>query len=257
MRLFYLILAFFFLCDFVNAQSVHIMYEGDPLTEKEQQKIEQTLQYEVDFYVQFGLPNTLNFALHVFDKKADALEYLGKLNIQVDKNIDGIYVSNLQKAFILGREKRKDLGIIFHELSHHFTRLITSNYPPTWLNEGLSEYFEHCKMSKKGLQHTLTDYEQGRIRTMFMLGDINLLTFINSHQGQFMKQQKTDEQYAYILSHALVTFWIEQVPREILKNFIFSLQDNKKALMVSEQIDRTYLGGFSQFEKDFTAFCNK
>ena len=45
-----------------------------------------------------------------------------------------------------------------------------------------------------------------------MLGDIDLPTFINSRQNEFMKQQRTDEQYAYILSHALVTFWIEKAP---------------------------------------------
>ncbi|MCS2901869.1 hypothetical protein NXX91_20200 [Bacteroides thetaiotaomicron] len=96
---------------------------------------------------------------------------------------------------------------------------ITAGRPPIWFNEGLAEYFEHCKVNKKGLQHTFTDYEKGRIRTIYMLGDIDLLTFINSRQKEFMKQQRTDEQYAYILSHALVTFWIEKVPRQILRDF--------------------------------------
>lgn len=58
-----------------------------------------------------------------------------------------------------------------------------------------------------------------------MLGDIDLPTFINSRQKEFMKQQRTDEQYAYILSHALVTFWIEKVPRQILRDFVLSFQN--------------------------------
>ena len=45
-----------------------------------------------------------------------------------------------------------------------------------------------------------------------MLGDIDLLTFINSRQKEFMQQQRTDEQYAYILSHALVTFGLRKFP---------------------------------------------
>ena len=57
---------------------------------------------------------------------------------------------------------------------------------------------------------------------MYMLGEVNLPTFLNSSQGKFMKQQMTDEQYSYILSHALVTFWIESVPREIFKVHIRS-----------------------------------
>ena len=55
MRIFYLILCFICLCDLLHAQTVRISYEGDPLTDKERRKIEQTLQYEVEFYAQFGI----------------------------------------------------------------------------------------------------------------------------------------------------------------------------------------------------------
>ena len=43
MRIFYLILCFICLCDLLHAQTVRISYEGDPLTDKERRKIEQTL----------------------------------------------------------------------------------------------------------------------------------------------------------------------------------------------------------------------
>ncbi len=39
MRTFYLILSFVCLCDLLHAQTVRIAYEGDPLTDKERQKI--------------------------------------------------------------------------------------------------------------------------------------------------------------------------------------------------------------------------
>lgn len=81
MRTFYLILSFVCLCDLLHAQTVRIAYEGDPLTDKERQKIELTLQYEVEFYSQFGLPDTLNLKLTVFNKREDALVYLNKFNI--------------------------------------------------------------------------------------------------------------------------------------------------------------------------------
>ena len=88
---------------------------------------------------------------------------------------------------------------------------------------------------------------------MYMLGEVNLPTFLNSSQGKFMKQQMTDEQYSYILWHALVTFWIESVPREIFKKFISVLQNKNDPSTVSEQINLVYPGGFQQFEKDFEA----
>lgn len=128
MRIFYLILCFICLCDLLHAQTVRISYEGDPLTDKERRKIEQTLQYEVEFYAQFGLPDTLNLQLTVFNKREDALVYLNKFNIHPPKSTNGMYISRLQKAIILSREKeyQQGLGVIYHELSHHLTLQITA-----------------------------------------------------------------------------------------------------------------------------------
>lgn len=255
MRIFYLLFSLFIFCGLLNAQTVKIEYSGDPLPDKDRRDIEQFISHEVNFYMQFGLPNTLTLQLHVFEDRKEALKYLESINISLPFKANGVYSPKLQKAFILGREKGRErsLAIIYHELSHHFVREILGKFPPSWLNEGLSEYFEHCKVTKKGLRHTFTEYEQGRIRTMYMLGEVDLSTFLNSGHGKFMKRQATDEQYSYILAHALVTFWIETVPRDILKSLIASLQNKNDSSTVSERIDCIYPGGFPQFEKDFEA----
>ena len=92
MRIFYLILCFICLCDLLHAQTVRISYEGDPLTDKERRKIEQTLQY-----AQFGLPDTLNLQLTVFNKREDALVYLNKFNIHPPKSTNGMYISRYKR----------------------------------------------------------------------------------------------------------------------------------------------------------------
>lgn len=86
---------------------------------------------------------------------------------------------------------------------------------------------------------------------MYMLGEINLRTFVDADRTLFMKKQRNDEQYAYVLAHALVTFMVENVSRQILGNLISLLQDNKDKSKVSEKIARVYPGGFETFEKDF------
>lgn len=255
MRIFLLFFPVFFFCGLLHAQTVKVEYGGDPLPDKDRKKIEQFLQHEVDFYSQFGLPDTLSPQLYVFENRREAIDYLESINVSLPIKASGAYSPKLQKAVILGREngRERSLAIIYHELSHHFVSQILGKRPPSWLNEGLSEYFEHCTIHKKAVRHTFTEYEQGRVRTMYMLGEVNLPTFLNSSQGKFMKQQMTDEQYSYILSHALVTFWIESVPREIFKKFISVLQNKNDPSTVSEQINLVYPGGFQQFEKDFEA----
>lgn len=51
-------------------------------------------------------------------------------------------------------------------------------------------------------------------------------------------------------------FWIEELPRDMLKTFVTLLKNKDKSSKVSEQIDHIYPGGFSQFEKDFAEFVN-
>lgn len=61
MRIFYLILCFICLCDLLHAQTVRISYEGDPLTDKERRKIEQTLQMKSNFMHNSDFPIRLIF----------------------------------------------------------------------------------------------------------------------------------------------------------------------------------------------------
>lgn len=247
----------FLLCALpMNAQYVKIDYAGDPLSEKERGKIEDFLRYEVGFYARFGLPDTLKIKLTIFDRHEDGeayIESLGLPSLLPLSRTSGAYIRQKGEAVLLGREKGKErsLSVIYHELSHHFTAQVTGNRPPSWLMEGLAEYFEHCEISKGKLKHSLTSYEKGRIKTMYMLGEINLKEFVDADRRLFMKKQRTDESYAYILAHAVTTFWVEDVPEELLKRLFESLRDKTDKSPVSVRIDRIYPGGLKKFEQDF------
>lgn len=245
-------------CSYLCPQSIQIKYAGDPLPDKDRRQIEQFLNYEIEFYTQLGLPDTLSLQLTVFNNRKDGLAYLDSIGIHPSIRTSGLYSVRRKEAFLLGREKGREesLAIIYHELSHHLTRLITGERPPAWLMEGLAEYFAHCRITKKGLKHTLPSYATGRVRTMYMLEEVNLKSFVDSDKSKFMKKQRTEEQYTYILAHSLVTYWIEKVPGKTFKEFISALQDTADDSPVSHKIDRIYPGGIQQLEKDFAAFAN-
>ena len=69
MRTLSLLFSFLLFCSLLDAQTVQIEYAGDPLPEKDRRNIEQFISYEVNFYTQFGLPDTLTLQLHVFEDK--------------------------------------------------------------------------------------------------------------------------------------------------------------------------------------------
>lgn len=238
---------------------LHIEYAGDGLTEKERLQVEHIMDYQIEFYSLFGLEDSLKVKLTVFEERSEAMFYLDTIGISKAhplNTVNALYNAKRKEAIIMGmgKDRKKALSVIYHELSHYLTRQITGINPPMWLMEGLSEYFEHCEAGKKGIRHSMTSYEKGRIRTMYMLGEINLRKFIDADRTLFMKKQRTDEQYAYILAHALATFMIENIPRQIMGNFIDLLQDKTDKTKVSEKIARVYPGGFDAFETDFEKF---
>ena len=253
----FLYLVFALYCGVV-AQNLQIRYGGDPLSEKDRIWIERFLTSEIEFYARFGLKDTTNLKLTVFEKKQDAWYYLDSIKVALPSlHAGGLYIPGKKEAIILGREKWRERSskIIIHELTHHLSRQ-TIKRLPGWLNEGLSKYFENCELGKKGLKHTLGDYERGRIRTMYMLGEVDLKSFIDNTNGDFRKKLLTDESYAYVLSHALVTFGLEVAEKEFMENFIALLNKKMTGVRYSQLIDAVYPGGFMQFERDFTDFCN-
>lgn len=129
MRIFLLFFPVFFFCGLLHAQTVKVEYGGDPLPGKDRKKIEQFLQHEVDFYSQFGLPDTLSLQLYVFENRREAIDYLESINVSLPIKASGAYSPKLQKAVILGREngRERSLAIIYHELSHHSFRRFSAS----------------------------------------------------------------------------------------------------------------------------------
>lgn len=243
-------------CCRLDAQVLYIEYAGNALSDETKERIEKMMDFEKGFYSSFGLPDTLRVRLTVFIDREDGLDYLDSLGVgkvQPLQNVGGLYNNHRREAVILGlkEEEPGSLSTIYHELSNFLTRQVLKNNPPAWLMDGLGEYFEHCNLGKRGVKHSLDTYEKGRIRTMYMSGEVNLKEFVDAGRKKFMKQQRTDEQSAYILAHALVTFLIEKMPRSLLVDLFASFDDKTNLAPVSEKIGLVYPGGFAVFEKDF------
>ncbi len=259
MRILYVFIMLFVFSVQFCGQVVQIEFNGDPLSKKEREKVEKMFLHEAEFYLQFGLPDTLTIVhLYVFEKKETAKKFQESIGVKTWDKVSGLYVTAQNKIIIYGTEngRKRTLSVIYHELSHHFARHIIGVHIPNWFNEGLARYFENSVMTEKGIRHSLTDYEFGRIRSMYMLGEINLLEFINGLRDEFMIEEFTNEGYSYTLSHALATFWIEQLPGDMLKRFVDPLKDVDNSSTISERIDEIYTGGFKQFEKDFADFIH-
>lgn len=82
---------------FASCPNRKVEYGGDPLPDKDRKKIEQFLQHEVDFYSQFGLPDTLSLQLYVFENRREAIDYLESINVSLPIKASGAYSPKLQR----------------------------------------------------------------------------------------------------------------------------------------------------------------
>ena len=121
MRIFLLFFPVFFFCGLLHAQTVKVEYGGDPLPDKDRKKIEQFLQHEVDFYSQFGLPDTLSLQLYVFENRREAIDYLESINVSLPIKASGAYSPKL------------------HAQDHHRTQGAVQYPPSVRRTVGLSE----------------------------------------------------------------------------------------------------------------------
>lgn len=241
--------------------SVRLEYYGDPLPEKDMEKIRKIISYEASFYSGFGIRDTVYMKLYVYEDKNDARILAERL---AGKSLDlrytgGMYFPKENTAIITGlkEQRERNIAVVCHEMSHHFVRKLMDD-PPAWLNEGLSEYFEHCTAGRKGVSHSMTGYELGRIRSAYMLGEVDLKSFMQTPYSAFMHRQRTDEQYSYVMAHALVTFLIEEAPDSVLEGIVGAFRSrSSRPEDVAGLLDSIYPGGFPAFETDFREYVSE
>ena len=232
--------------------SIDISWLGDPVSEKDKAMISRILGHELEYYAGLGLDKDLKLPVYNFINKREAQTFLSeKFGRSVDvRNLSGLYLPREKVAVILGYDEKaseKNISAICHEVSHHLIRAVAAGRIPVWLNEGHARYFDRCTADRKGrISHSLTDSEKGRIRSAFMIGEVNLPEFLDSMYKEFMHDQHTDDGVSYTLAHAVTTVLIDGGHRDL----IYALLHMDKDERCSEKIDSLYPGGLSALEDD-------
>lgn len=250
----------------------HITYTGDPLPDKSREMIGQMVDHMFEFYNRIGIKEVFTVELKTFKDKGDGYRYMRgiypdnpdyQVNVK-DKTyggrVGGVYMPSRKQAVILGMEKgvAEALPMIYHELSHHFTRTVFEKInPPIWLNEGLAEYFESLKRTKKGYRAVFPEYIKGKVRTMHMLGELDLENFFNLSQSEFYKIHKEEGQYYYGLSHAVVATMMQNLGHQEIVSLVLKIKGRDTSQKISDFVEQLYPGGVKGLEEDLIVFVNE
>lgn len=157
------------------------------------------------------------------------------------ENAAGFYNAGNNQITTWGMPERELLALVTHEASHAISAS-DQRWVPTWLNEGLAEYFEAMEVSGLGAQVHPHGYW---LRMLSQRAPTDLLPFVNAAHQDWYRAGGGDGALAYATSWSLVFFLMETQPgRDLLRELLVRTRALPQPLRDSAAfIDRRWPGG--------------
>jgi len=124
-------------------------------------------------------------------------------------------------------------SLLFHEYTHAIVRAITPRCP-TWLNEGLAQYFEGKQVDSR---------QQEALKKLVQAGKLPSLT---SLEGSFMGLSGSQAQSAYLLSLSAVRYMIDSFGMYRVKGL---LEELAKGADTGKAISNNIMLSYEEFER--------
>lgn len=227
------------------AQKIDFDCRSCTISEDEKWKIQRVAEYETAYLTGvFGSRDELNIHIRVY---SDEKKFRNAQRRSVWHIISETGTYNPFSHQILVLKWARFLGTCYHEASHaiyhHF-----SNVRPTWLDEGLAEYFKNAVMDSTG---TISIRQSaGRSQDMRKFVSDSSFTITKTIKGSRHLFHGADNNYYYSVSWGIVYFLKTEHP-EIFKSILL---DVKAGIKSEKAIDKEYAGGVKQLDKDLMWF---
>lgn len=206
----------------------------------------------------FSYPDDFRVKVTIFGNEDEFLKYqkeqLGSIISET-----GYYSGRYRETVVLQKEntkKTKDakemVGTVFHEANHLILR---HNIPscPTWVNEGLSEYFEGLNVFGENRRVYLQENRSRWCKYWLKKGfPIELDKYLSLSHDDWMKFRSKDANAAYTIGYSLVYFMMsrsstEEVLKELLREFKKNGEDADSIKIINDH----YPGGFEKLERNW------
>lgn len=206
----------------------------------------------------FSYHDDFKVKITIFGNKDEFLKYQKE---RIDKIISdtGYYDSKHRETVVLNEKNtkktedaKKMVGVIFHEANHLILRYHIP-WVPTWVNEGLSEYFEGLNVFGENrrvyLQKNRSYWCKRWVKEGF---PIELDEYIGLSYDEWMRFRKRDPNAAYTVGYSLVYFMMSRSNTEkVLKELLWEFKRHGKKADSVQIINDFYSGGFQKFERSW------
>jgi hypothetical protein len=192
-------------------------------------------------------PITLN--LKLFDDKYQFIAYKEKVVPRMGA-AGGFYISSLNVAAVhTGKNNQRMYDVTRHEATHAIINNAFGRIP-TWLNEGLAEYFERLKFQNNRLR--IVEPNKGHLHLLFNDNKLpNLNDYFNLSIRQWYAEPQKNKHYA--LGWSVVYFLMSSKNGKRFLGYMLDYLAYNYCQPFSDidYINKHYSGGFTQFEKDW------
>lgn len=244
----FLIVALFFLTASSYAQEVRIKLQNCTLDKDTLQVIQNSLLFQVDFYtVIFGETTTSSFKARIFGTKKEFLSFSKKeVDFNPERDQTVAFFDRGLKEMIMHAEIDDFTATFAHELNHAILHDYCPKIP-TWLNEGLSKFFEGIVLVDSVYSFDIAEFSRNvtGVRRLFLEG-YSIAKPIESKN--FYKRPNTDN---YRLSWAVV-YYLYYSHRNVLFKLIAESCDERFESI--ETLDLIYPGGYELLGIDVRSF---
>ncbi len=233
-----------------NSFAQRIVFENDglALSEKDSLKVVRVIRYESDFYRQFGVIDSIQIKLHLFENQNTYRTFLIKNGYGAEILLSNGLYSGKTKELLVPKTDLY-LQVIFHEISHYIFHLVMTQYPG-WLNEGLAKYFENTRLKKDECLHVLNDSDVKYVKSMLAMNEIDLKKILSLKGKDIAHKSLTHEGFVHKVGYCIV-YLLNNGYSEVFKQIVVKINSGIDS---SVAIDTTFPGGFQQFESVFNEY---
>jgi len=205
--------------------------------------------------LEIDYPQSREFRIVIYGSEAEYRRYQRQV-APVLENSAGFYNSRNNQITTWGMADSHLLKLITHEVSHAISAS-HGRFVPTWLNEGLAEYFEQIEVAGLGARIPVADYWLKVLRRRGWAEQPPDLSRVLDAQHRDWYAANGPDSLSYAASWSLVWFLMDSRQGRILIRDLLGQQHHPEHINTSAQIGAQWPGGLAGFTRDWSTWLAK
>jgi hypothetical protein len=236
---------FVVICVSCFGQKLRFITLNCAITKEEKDTIAKVVNYELAFYRKiFTIKKIPTVNIKLYGDHDKFKEYQKK-SPKWDQSETGFYSDSRKEVCVYKGDDFK--STCYHEINH-FIFHTQLNIIPTWVNEGLSDYFGNATIDTNGnVQIKSWWYGKNRMKKLIAKNKFNLEWLVSSSPKRFYKRHEIDH---YVEAWSVIYFLMEK-NQKTLTDIIIDLKAKYNSV---DAINKEYAGGIIQLQKDVISY---